>query len=167
MKTSIKVLFKSMQKDDKKEVLKFEIKGQEDAAAEAELFALSGSIVVIEITGCEAGEVTAEFMNIQRDSKKTVLKFAIKGDIEEKAQQIYKFAGRNVELGVQPSQMSIEEFRGEDEHEGLEYDVHHDGTVSVKDDENQLTIDKITEKQEQKAKGSFLDDDSELERLEE
>ncbi len=140
MKTQLNVFFKMMQKDDKKEVLKFEIKGTEDEAAENELFALAGSIIVFDIAGCEAGEVTAEFMNMQRDSKKTVMKFAIKGDSEEKAQQLYRFAGRNVTLGVQPSQMSIDEFYSEnDDREGIEYNVNPDGTVDV--DENQLTID--------------------------
>lgn len=184
MKTSINVLFKSMQKDDKKEVLKFQIMGSEDTEAEGELFSLSGSIVVIDIKGCDAGEVTAEFMNIQRDSKKTVLKMAIKGEANA-AQQLYKFAGRNVELSVSPSQMSIEEFHGEED-EGLEYSVNSDGTVDV-NDEKQVTIDEVTEsetkpdwqqeldkesnvvsldeKREQKA-STFLDEDEEMQPLE-
>ena len=143
MKTELSVFFKMMQKDDKKEVLKFEIKGNEDGDAEGDLFSLSGSIVVFSIAGCAAGDVTAEFMNIQRDSKKTVMKFAMKGDSEEKAQQLYRYAGRNVTLTVQPSQMTMDEFYGEDEdeHEGIEYSVDGDGTVSVPQD--QLTIDDV------------------------
>ncbi|MEJ8547107.1 hypothetical protein [Brevibacillus borstelensis] len=140
MKTELNVFFKMMQKDDKKEVLKFEIKGNEDGKAENDLFVLSGRIIVFNIEGCTAGEVTAEFMNIQRDSKKTVMKFAIKGDSEDKAQQLYKYAGRNVKLSVQPSQMSIEEFY-EDQHEGLEYSVNSDGTVNVNSD--QLSLDEV------------------------
>jgi hypothetical protein len=86
---------------------------------------------VFDIEGCNAGEVTAEFMNMQRDSKKTVMKFAIKGDSEEKAQELYKFAGRNVKLAVQPSQMTIDDFYSEDD---------HDGSVDVDEDENQLSL---------------------------
>lgn len=137
MKTELNVFFKMQQKDDKKEILKFEIKGNEDGDTN-ELYELAGSIVVFNIEGCAAGETTAEFMNIQRDSKKTTMKFAIKGDSEQKAQELYKYAGRNVKMFVQPSQMSIEEFYGDDEDEGLEYSVNGDGTVEV--DPNQASI---------------------------
>jgi hypothetical protein len=140
MKTELNVFFKMQQKDDKKEILKFEIKGNDGENAANELYNLAGSIIVFEIEGCAAGETTAEFMNIQRDSKKTVMKFAIKGDSEEKAQELYKFAGRNVKMTVQPSQMSIEEFY-EDDHDGLEYTVNPDGTVDVPKD--QLSFDEI------------------------
>ncbi|MFM1655566.1 hypothetical protein ACI7RC_26235 [Brevibacillus sp. B_LB10_24] len=142
MKTELSVFFKMQQKDDKKEVLKFEIKGNDGENAANQLYQLAGSIIVFEIEGCAAGETTAEFMNIQRDSKKTVMKFAIKGDSEEKAQELYKFAGRNVKMTVQPSQMSIDEFYGEDEHEGLEYSINPDGTVDVPD--GQLSLDEVT-----------------------
>ncbi|WP_379153326.1 hypothetical protein [Paenibacillus sp. sgz5001063] len=37
MKTTMNVLFKSLQKDDKKEILKFEIKGTEDVGDEIDL----------------------------------------------------------------------------------------------------------------------------------
>ncbi|TCZ76088.1 hypothetical protein E0485_14675 [Paenibacillus albiflavus] len=140
MKTEMTVLFKSMQKDDKKEVLKFEIKGSEDVAAETELFNLSGSIVVLNIDGCAAGDVTAEFISMQRDSKKTVMKFGIKGDSDEKAQQLYKRAGCNVKLSVQPSQMSIDEYYDEP-HEGIKYSTNPDGTVDV--DQDQVDMDEI------------------------
>lgn len=139
MSTQLNVFFKLMQKDDKKEVLKFEIPGNDNEQAGRELFDMSGGIVIFSIDGCEAGEVTAEFKNIQRDDKKTVMKFFIKGDSEEKAQQLYRHAGRNVKLSVAPSQMSIDEFYGDDEHEGINYSVNGDGTINV--DENQLTID--------------------------
>lgn len=144
MTAQINVLFKSMQKDDKKEVLKFEIKGNEDGAAEEGLFKLSGSIVILsmEVGGDDVcGELTAEFISMQRDSKKTVMKFGIKGDSEDKAQMLYKFAGRNVELSVKPSQMTVEEFYEEDEHEGLKYNVDKDGTVNVNKD--QLSIEDV------------------------
>lgn len=146
MTIQLNVLFKSMQKDDKKEVLKFEIKGNEDGVAEEGLFKLSGSIVVLsmKVGGDDVcGELTAEFISMQRDSKKTVMKFGIKGDSDEKAQKLYKFAGRNVELSVKPSQMTVEEFYDEAAHEGIEYTVNGDGTVSV--DTDQLSIDDINE----------------------
>ena len=155
----LNVLFKSMQKDDKKEVLKFEIKGNEDGAAEEELFKLSGSIVVmsLEVGGDDVcGELTAEFISMQRDSKKTVMKFGVKGDSEEKAQKLYKFAGRNVELAVKPSQMTVEEFYGEDEHGGIKYNVNGDGTVNV--DPNQVSMDELSDNDKTKAH----DDDADL-----
>lgn len=135
-KTELNVFFKLMQKDDKKEVLKFEIPGNDNERAGRDLFDMSGGIVVFEIDNCAAGEVTAEFKNIQRDDKKTTLKFFIKSDSEQKAQALYHFAGHNVKLSVQPSQMSIDEFYdGEDEHEGMEYNINNDGTVDIPEDQ--------------------------------
>ncbi|MGD7021761.1 hypothetical protein ACQCVK_04160 [Rossellomorea vietnamensis] len=146
--TKLNVFFKMQQKDDKKEVLKFEIKGQEEEnSPETGLYALAGSIILFEIEGCDAGETSAEFMNIQRDSKKTTMKFAIKGDSEKKAQELYKFAGRNVNLTVQASQMSIDEFY-DDEHDGIEYLVDGEGNVEVPKD--QMSIDDVQEEEEQK-----------------
>lgn len=137
MKTELNVFFKMQQKDDKKEILKFEIKGNDEFPTN-QLYDLAGSIIVFEIEGCKAGETSAEFMNIQRDSKKTTMKFAIKSDSQEKAQELYKFAGRNVKMIVQPSQMSIEEFYDEEESK-LDYSVNGDGTVVV--DPNQMSFD--------------------------
>lgn len=141
-KIELNVFFKMQQKDDKKEVLKFEIKGNDSEEAANELYKLAGSIVIFSIENCAAEETTAEFMNIQRDCKKTTLKFAIKGDSEEKAMELYRFAGNNVKLTVQPSQMSIEEFYDE-EHEGLEYQIEPDGTTAVSP--NQISIDDVPE----------------------
>lgn len=143
MKTTMSVLFKSMQKDDKKEILKFEIKGTEDVGDEMDLFELSGSIVVLslEVGGDDVcGDLSAEFVSMQRDSKKTVMKFGIKGDKDEKAQLLYKFAGRNVTLGVAPSQMSIEEFN--EPREGVRGTVNQDGTIDL-EDKDQLTIEEV------------------------
>lgn len=136
--TELNVLFKKMQKDDKKEVLHFQIQGDETPHAQ-ELISMAGGIVILEVDGCEAGELNAEFATLQRDSKKTVLKFNIKGDSEEKAVKLYRHAGRNVTLRLQPSQMSIEEFYEEDP--GLEYTVNQDGTVEVAPD--QLSLDDV------------------------
>jgi hypothetical protein len=136
-----------MQKDDKKEILKFEIKGNEDGAAEGGLFKLSGSIVIISLNvgGADVcGEVNAEFVSMQRDSKKTTMKFGIKGDSEERAAQLYRYAGRNVMLNVKASQMTMDEFYEGDGDEGAEYTVNGDGTVDVKrpeDDPDQLKLE--------------------------
>ncbi|KAA0563655.1 hypothetical protein F0342_12675 [Bacillus sp. CH30_1T] len=145
-KTQLNVFFKMQQKDDKKEILKFEIKGQEDGdTATTGLYALAGSIILFEIEGCAAGETSAEFMNIQRDSKKTTMKFAIKGDSEKKAQELYKYAGRNVNLSIQPSQMTIEEFY--EGPEGTEYQVDGNGNVDVPKD--QLSIDDVDKEEKE------------------
>ncbi|KAA0547557.1 hypothetical protein FZW96_11965 [Bacillus sp. BGMRC 2118] len=141
--TVFNVFFKMQQKDDKKEVLKFEIKGNDEDTPTNSLHSLAGSIVVLNIDGCKAGDTTAEFMNIQRDSKKTTMKFAIKGDSEEKAQELYKYAGCNVKLSIQPSQMSIEEFY-EEQHEGLEYTIDRDGSVEM-EDKDQMSFDDVPE----------------------
>lgn len=140
MKTTLNVLFKKMQKDDKKEVLVFQVNGDELPHAQS-LVELAGGIVVMDIDGCEAGEIMAEFASLQRDSKKTALKFHIKGDSEEKAIPLYRFAGRNVALNLQASQMSIDDYYGDETHEGIEYSVNPDGTVDV--DPNQLTMDEV------------------------
>jgi len=138
MKTTLNVLFKKIQKDDKKEVLLFHMMGDELPHAQA-LVELAGGIVVMDIEGCDAGEIMAEFASLQRDSKKTALKFNVKGDSEEKAIELYPFAGRNVTLNLQASQMSIDDYYGEEPHDGIEYRVNPDGTVDA--DPNQVTID--------------------------
>lgn len=132
----LNVLFKKMQKDDKKEVLMFHVLSDELPHAE-ELLKMPGSIVILNVEESEAGDVGAEFVSIQRDNKKTVLKFNIKRDTEGKISKLYSFAGSNVSLGLQPSQMTIDEFY-EDNHEGIEYGVDANGTVSVP--EGQLSI---------------------------
>jgi hypothetical protein len=144
----LNVFFKMQQKDDKKEILKFEIKGSDSEKKSNSLYELAGSIIVFKIEGCAAGEVTAEFMNIQRDSKKTALKFAIKGDSEEKAQELYKYAGQNVKIEVNPSQMTIDEFYGTtDEDEGIEYTVDSRGNVEVSSDQVKLEDYEVEEEQ--------------------
>lgn len=162
-KIEINVLFKKMQKDDKKEVLQFQVQGDELPNAQ-ELVELAGGIVVLGVDGCDAGEFSAEFAQLQRDSKKTTLKFNVKGDSEDKVIKLYPFAGTNVTLVMQPSQMSIEEFY-EEPAESLEYNVNGDGTVEV--DRDQLTIDevatpddtKITDLEAERQKRAAGDDD--------
>lgn len=133
----LNVLFKKMQKDDKKEVLMFHVLSDELPHAD-ELLKMPGSIALLNVEESEAGEVGAEFVSIQRDNKKTVLKFNIKRDAEGKVNKLYPHAGSNVSLALQPSQMTIDEFY-EDGHEGIEYSVESDGSVSVP--EGQLSID--------------------------
>lgn len=141
--TNIKlnVLFKKMQKDDKKEVLMFHVLSDELPHAD-ELLKMPGSIAILNVEESEAGDVGAEFVSIQRDNKKTVLKFNIKRDTEGKVSKLYSFAGSNVSLGLQPSQMTIDEFY-EDDHEGIEYSVDDGGTVLVP--EGQLSINDESE----------------------
>ena len=162
-KIEINVLFKKMQKDDKKEVLQFQVQGDELPNAQ-ELVELAGGIVVLGVDGCDAGEFSAEFAQLQRDSKKTTLKFNVKGDSEDKIIKLYPFAGTNVTLWLQQSQMSIDEFY-EQPDEGIEYNINGDGTVEV--DRDQLTIDevatpddtKITDLEAERQKRAAGDDD--------
>lgn len=145
--TTIKlnVLFKKMQKDDKKEVLMFHVVSNELPHAD-DLLKMPGSIVLLKIEKDEVEAIGAEFVSIQRDNKKTVLKFNIKRDPEGKVNKLYPYAGENVDVNLQPTQMSIEEFY-EGDHEGIEYKVDSDGTVSVNPD--QLELDNIEENEEE------------------
>jgi len=139
--TNIKlnVLFKKMQKDDKKEVLMFHVLSDELPHAD-ELLKMPGTITLLTVEESKIEAIGAEFVSIQRDNKKTVLKFNIKRDGEGKVNQLYPYAGGNVSLILQPSQMSIEEFY-EEPHEGIEYNVDEDGSVSVAP--GQLDIDEV------------------------
>jgi hypothetical protein len=136
-KAELNVLFKKIQKDDKKEVLEFHVQGDELPYSD-ELVDMAGSIVVLNVPKSEAGNINAEFKSIQRDSKKTALKFNVKGDSDEQMNKLYPFAGRTVSLTIEPSQMTIEEFN---DHEGIEYTVDTDGTAAVVPD--QLSIDDV------------------------
>jgi hypothetical protein len=148
------VLFKKIQKDDKKEVLEFHVQGDELPHSD-ELVQMAGSIVVLNVTNSEAGELNVEFKSIQRDSKKTTLKFNIKGD--SKVIQLYPHAGRTVEITMAPSQMSVDDFYDGEEHEGVEYKVKPDGTAEVVP--NQITIDEVMEETKQEEADPFADDD--------
>ena len=139
-KIELNVLFKKIQKDDKKEILEFHVQGDELDYSE-ELVELAGNIAVLEVKSSEAGKLTAEFESIKRDSKKTVLKFNVRGDSDKKVIKLYPFAGSNVTLFLEASQMSLEEF--EEQHEGIEYSVDKDSTVNVPD--GQLDMEDIQE----------------------
>ncbi len=130
-KTELNVLFKKIQKDDKKEVLEFHVQGDELPHSD-ELVQMAGNIVVLNVTDSDAGEINVEFKSIQRDSKKTVLKFNVKGDSDEKMNKLYPYAGRTTKLILEPSQMSIDDFNN---HEGITYSVDQDGTATVSPDQ--------------------------------
>ncbi|CAM5212096.1 hypothetical protein [Lysinibacillus sphaericus] len=127
----INVLFKKMQKDDKKEVLMFHILSDETKHA-ADLLRLTGKITILTISDDEGPyeSIQAEFVNLQRDNKKTVLKFNVATEDVDRVNAIYPAAGTNISLLIQPQQMSIDDL--EDEHEGVPYNVGLDGTVEVK-----------------------------------
>ncbi|HDR7391251.1 TPA: hypothetical protein QCX13_004608 [Bacillus toyonensis] len=128
-KIQLNVLFKKMQKDDKKEVLMFHVLSDELPHAD-ELLKMPGTIVHLTVEKSDVEAIGAEFVSIQRDSKKTVLKFNVKGDTKDKINKLYPFAGENVSIILEPSQMSIDEFY-EESHEGVEYNVNSDGTTEV------------------------------------
>jgi hypothetical protein len=134
---NLNVLFKKMQKDDKKEVLMFHVVSNELPHAD-ELLKMPGSIVLLTVEDIEP--IAAEFVSIQRDNKKTVLKFNIKQDSKGKVSLLYPNAGENVDISLQPSQMTMDEFNQES-HEGIEYSVDGNGNVEVNQD--QLSLDEV------------------------
>ncbi|MEY9973148.1 hypothetical protein ABH966_003532 [Lysinibacillus sp. RC46] len=129
----LNVLFKKMQKDDKKEVLMFHILSDELPHAD-ELLKLPGRIAILKVQDQEG--VGAEFVSIQRDDKKTVLKFNVKRD-SKKVYELYRFAGNNVKLEIKPSQMSIDEFYEKEEEE--EEEETSNDQMSMDDVEQQPT----------------------------
>lgn len=162
-KTKLNVLFKKMQKDDKKEVLEFHVVGS-TLPHTAELNEMAGNMVILDVTDSEAGPFPAEFAKFQRDSKKTVLQFKVKGDSEEKSTKLYNYAGSNVELLMQPSQMSIDDYYNEADREGIEYKVNSDGTAEVVPD--QISMDDVDGKEDEgDFDGSLIGEDEENESL--
>ncbi|QBP06996.1 hypothetical protein [Virgibacillus phage Mimir87] len=151
-KVELKVLFKKLQRDDKKEVLEFHVMGEKLAHSDA-LVMMAGEMSNLIVGDSDAGVIPAEFKSIQRDSKKTALKFEAKGDSQEKVIKLYPYAGHNVTLSIEESQMSIEEIE-EENHEGIEYGVNHDGTVEI---EGQVSMDDIPEGEPDEV--NFDDDD--------
>lgn len=126
----INVLFKKMQKDDKKEILMFHILTDESKHA-ANLLKLTGKMTILTVSTEEDKyePIQAEFVNLQRDSKKTVLKFNVATEDEERVNTIYPAAGTNIALLIQPQQMTIDEI--EEHHEEIPYVVGPGGTVEV------------------------------------
>ncbi|MEB9877461.1 hypothetical protein [Bacillus cereus] len=128
-KIQLNVLFKKMQKDDKKEVLMFHVLSDELPHAD-DLLKMPGTIVYLTVEKSDVEPIGAEFANIQRDSKKTAIKLNVKSDAKGVVNQFYPFAGGNVDIILEPSQISIDEFY-EESHEGVEYNVNPDGTTEV------------------------------------
>lgn len=124
----IDVLFKKMQKDDKKEILMFHILTDETKHA-AELLRLTGKMTILTLSD-EQGlfdPIQAEFMNLQRDNKKTVLKFNVATEDVDRVNALYPAAGTNVELLIQPQQMTIDDVPTE---KGMEYSIKN-GVVEI------------------------------------
>ena len=139
-KITLNVLFKKMQKDDKKDVMDFHIVG-ESVQHINEIKNMMKNMVVLNVN--DLGEFPAEFAKFQIDTKKTVLNFKPKGDNDKLLSKIYPIAGSNVTLTMEPSQMDIEDF---EEHGGVEYKVDKDGTAEVSKD--QMTLDEVAADEE-------------------
>ena len=107
-----------------------------------ELLKMPGTIVYLTVEKSDVEAIGAEFVSIQRDSKKTVLKFNVKGDMKDKINKLYPFAGENVSITLESSQMSIDEFY-EEQHEGVEYNVNPDGTTNVAPGQLKLLMKKV------------------------
>ncbi|QCT03758.1 hypothetical protein E6C60_3047 [Paenibacillus algicola] len=140
MSVTVRAHFNKQTKDSKKELVQFHVKGDDEQ--KPELNSLTREVVILSIAGLDDVELTAEFKKSAKDAKKTVLEFEVKGD-SSAAQtfEFYKMAGSDVDLTITESQMSLDEFREEQEgyREGVRGKINHDGTVEV--DQNQMTID--------------------------
>ncbi|MDX5475902.1 MAG: hypothetical protein LPK00_10255 [Bacillaceae bacterium] len=140
MQVTVKANFNKQTKDSKKELIQFYVKGEDEK--KPELSQMTREVVELQIEGVEQ-KLTCEFSKTTKDGKKTTLEFIVKGDTSaEQAFNFYKKAGSDVTLHIVESQMSIDEFY--DGHEGIEYKVDKDGTVSV---DGQLSLDEF-EKEE-------------------
>lgn len=160
-KTTLSVLFKKQQRDDKKEVLKFEFKGSDDSNSNEKplpdsLFLLAGELVIIELPNTDIGPISAEFAKLNKDSKKTTLDFNLKGDSEEKALKTYQYAGYHVTLSIEPAQADLTEQLDEkkDDHEGIEYTTDLSGVVNI-----QSKLEKAPDKAETPEAETDLEED--------
>lgn len=143
MQITVKAHFNKQTKDSKKELVQFYIKGDDEKRPE--LNSMTRSVVEISIDEADVS-LTAEFTKSAKDAKKTVLEFVIKGDTSaDHSYQFYKYAGDDVILSIAESQMTIEEYNGEQPGDGIEYTQHQDGTVDV--DPNQLGLEDYEEEE--------------------
>lgn len=86
-------------------------------------------------------EVKALFKKFNANDKKDVIEFELKGDLSgDQLLALHKLKGGQVFVHISSSQMDIEDLEGE-EHEGINYSVNGDGTVTVP--ANQMTIDEL------------------------
>lgn len=157
-KTTIDVLFKKQQKDDKKEILQFEYRPDENDGQEAAvvIYNLSGQMINFHIKESEAGWSTAEFAKLNKDSNKSTMNFALKGDSEAKAIMLYKHAGHHVTLSIEPAQADLTEQLDEkkDDHEGIEYTTDLSGVVNI-----QSKLEKAPDKAETPEAETDLEED--------
>lgn len=178
-RTKLNVLFKKMQRDDKKDVLKFEYKGSPDDPRDEKgnptkitlpqtVYAMVGEMVNIEIEGVDCGPVTAELSKANKDSKKVVLDLNLKGDSSDKAVDLYRVAGQNVKLIIEPSQSSLidDDEQYFNDHEGLEYTVDLGGSVNVvkNEDESEYEVESeapsnVTDLEAERMKRAVGDED--------
>lgn len=128
----LNVLFKKMQKDDKKEVLQFHYMDSELPNAQ-ELIDLSGSVVVLSLEAENTEKVAAQFKKVQKDDKKTLLEFNVNTSSKGKIDKFYPYSGTNVKLTIEPSQMSIEEFYKTSDEEEKEQEVTAEGQLSLEE----------------------------------
>jgi hypothetical protein len=165
MQTQIQAHFNKQTKDSKKELVQFYVNGADEK--KPELNSLCREVVELSIDGVEA-TLIAEFVKKTQDAKKTAIEFVVKGDTSAAVSyEFYRMAGADVTLTISESQMSIDEFRGEDDEdrgeyrEGVRGTINPDGTVDV--DKNQLTFDEVAAGAEQE--GMKITDISEMRRF--
>ncbi|GIO04776.1 hypothetical protein J31TS6_08040 [Brevibacillus reuszeri] len=86
-------------------------------------------------------EVKALFKKFNANDKKDVIEFELKGDLSgDQLLALHKLKGGQVFVHISSSQMDIDDL-DEEGHEGLQYSVNGDGTVTVP--ANQMTIDEL------------------------
>lgn len=153
--TTIKldVLFKKIQKDDKKENLEMHIIS-DTVPYQNELMEMAGGMVVLQISECK--ELPAHFKAMQRDSKKVTLKFEVKGNHTERILEMYKWAGGSTVLHLAQSQLSIDDVY-EEPRDGLDFNLDTSGVVTLA--EGQLSIDEVEqdELEEQEIDKDFIE----------
>lgn len=144
MQVTVKAHFNKQTKDSKKELVQFYVKGEDEK--KQELNQMTREVVELQIDGVDQ-KLTCEFSKTTKDSKKTVLEFIVKGDTSsDQSYNFYKMAGSDVSLHIVESQMSIDEFYEEDQHEGVKYNVDKDGTANVVPD--QMSLDDVENEEE-------------------
>lgn len=132
---TLDVLFKKIQKDDKKEVLEMHIL-DDGIKDEGELLAMAGKMVVLQVNDIQ--EIPVEFKGHQKDSKKSVMKFQVRGNFEEAIIEMYKAAGKHATVYLAESQLSIEDvIESEEAGEGLDTF----GAIEIAD--GQISIDEV------------------------
>ncbi|MBT2735153.1 hypothetical protein [Bacillus sp. ISL-7] len=152
MQVTVKANFNKQTKDSKKELIQFYVKGDDEK--KQEINQMTREVVELEIEGVDQ-KLTCEFHKTTKDSKKTVLEFIVKGDTSsDQSFDFYRKAGSDVTLHITESQMSIDEFYDDMQHEGVEYKINPDGTAEVKPD--QLSLDDIADDNEGESEAMLI-----------